>query len=100
MNDVEKMDVKLSGTFACQEAVENKFLKLYSEGSLEERTLPMLWQGGESRPISIHLVNLCNANPIPWSCACSSECKFFIVLMGTSSEQKKVKKKSPGVKVL
>lgn len=29
------MDVKLSGTFACQEAVESKFLKLCSECSLE-----------------------------------------------------------------
>lgn len=35
VKDVEKMDVKLSGTFACQEAVESKFLKLCSECLLE-----------------------------------------------------------------
>lgn len=35
VKDVEKMDVKLSGTFPCQEAVESKFLKLCSERSLE-----------------------------------------------------------------
>lgn len=31
VKDVEKMDVKLSGTSACQEAVEGKFLNLCSE---------------------------------------------------------------------
>lgn len=35
VKDVEKMDVKLRGTFACQEAVESKFLKLCFECSLE-----------------------------------------------------------------
>lgn len=106
VKDVEKMDMKWSGTFfACQEAEESKFLKLCSK-CWSPVTLPALWQGGEKAgwSLSFQSIHFCNADPIAWCCDCSDDCRFVVVLEGPgsdcSAEYNKVKKKSPGIKML
>ena len=56
VKDVGRMDAKLSGTLACQEAVEGKFLKLCSECSLESSNIASAVAGGREQ------THLC-----PWS---------------------------------